>query len=87
MKTYRGVEVYLFLDMSTRRRSVVCFSLRPFYSYKNILLYPVQRRLCEAQIRSERCETVPLLEMEPPVIHQLVDKYISTEVPSLWIQI
>jgi hypothetical protein len=40
---------YIFLDLGNRRRWVVSFTPLPLYPYR----YPLDRRLCEPQRRSE----------------------------------
>jgi len=56
MKAYWGVEVYFhsFLDLGTRWRWVVSFTLRPLYSQRKSPWCPLDRNLSGPQIRSGR---------------------------------
>jgi hypothetical protein len=59
-----------FLDLGTSWKRVISFTLRPSYPLGKSLRYPLDRRLCEPQIRSGRLEkrkflTLPGLELLP----------------------
>jgi hypothetical protein len=71
MKAYWGSERISprILDLGTRLRWVVRFTLRPLYPQVKSLWYPLDRRLNGPQSRSGRCgeekNSQPLSEIEP----------------------
>jgi hypothetical protein len=70
------------LDLGTRWRWVVSFTLRPFCPHGKSPWYPLDRRLGGPQSRSagggEEKNSQPLPELEPPII-RLVAQHYTTE--------
>jgi hypothetical protein len=83
MKLYgvSGSIAPLFLDLGTRRWSVVSFTLRPLYPQGRSPSYPLERRLGWLQILSEHggeeknSQLLPVFE--PPFIQPVVQRYIT----------
>jgi hypothetical protein len=72
MKTCLGEWKYSVLDLGTRWRQVISFTLRPLYPQRKSLWCPLDRRLGGPQSRSGRGgkekNSQPLPELEPPII-------------------
>jgi hypothetical protein len=74
------------LDLGTRRRRVVSFTLRPLYPQGKCPWYPLDKRLGGLQSRSgrggEEKNSQPLPGIEPPIIQPVAQRY-ATELSRL----
>jgi hypothetical protein len=69
------------VDLGTRWRSVVSFTLRPLYLQGKSPWYPLDRRLGGSQSRpghgGEEKNSQPLLGLEPSIIQPVAHRYIT----------
>jgi hypothetical protein len=74
------------LDLGTRWRWVVSFTLLPVYPQGKSYMFPLDRRLCGPQSRSGRGSkernSLPLPGFEPPIIQPIAKGY-TTEISYL----